>query len=43
MTNELKISLINEKDTLMLGKDISSCLTKGLLIFLKGELGSLEE
>jgi len=40
MTNELKISLINEKDTLMLGKDISSCLTKGLLIFLKGELGA---
>ena len=40
MTKELKISLFNEKNTLKLGKDISSCLTKGLLIFLKGELGA---
>ena len=37
---ELKILLSNEKNTLDLGKNISDFLTEGLLIFLKGDLGS---
>jgi tRNA threonylcarbamoyladenosine biosynthesis protein TsaE len=37
---ELKFSLANEKETLNLGKSISICLSKGLLIFLKGNLGA---
>ena len=37
---ELKFSLFNEKKTLILGRVISSCLSHGLLIFLKGELGA---
>jgi len=37
---ELKILLFNEKNTLDLGKNISDFLTEGLLIFLKGDLGS---
>ena len=40
MTKELKFSLFNEKKTLILGRVISSCLSHGLLIFLKGELGA---
>ena len=37
---ELKILLFNEKKTLEFGKNISKNLFVGLLIFLKGELGS---
>ena len=37
---ELKILLSNEKNTLDLGKDISTHLAAGLLIFLKGDLGA---
>ena len=37
---ELKISLFNEKKTLEFGNNISKYLFGGLLIFLKGELGS---
>ncbi|MDA9211156.1 tRNA (adenosine(37)-N6)-threonylcarbamoyltransferase complex ATPase subunit type 1 TsaE [Methylophilaceae bacterium] len=37
---ELKILLSSEKNTLDLGKSISTCLTEGLLIFLKGDLGA---
>ena len=37
---ELKILLSNEKNTLDLGENISTFLTEGLLIFLKGDLGA---
>ena len=37
---ELKILLSNEKNTLELGRSISAYLIKGLLIFLKGDLGA---
>ena len=37
---ELKISLLNEKKTLEFGNNIAKNLFVGLLIFLKGELGS---
>ena len=37
---ELKILLSNEKNTLDLGKNISTQLAAGLLIFLKGDLGA---
>ena len=37
---DLKILLSNEKNTLDLGESISAHLTKGLLIFLKGDLGA---
>ena len=37
---ELKILLSNEKDTLDLGENISTHLSAGLLIFLKGDLGA---
>ena len=37
---ELKILLFNEKNTLDLGKNISTQLAAGLLIYLKGDLGA---
>jgi tRNA threonylcarbamoyladenosine biosynthesis protein TsaE len=37
---ELKISLFKEENTLDFGRKLSACLTEGLLIFLKGELGA---
>ena len=37
---ELKILLSNEKNTLDLGENISTHLSAGLLIFLKGDLGA---
>tara|TARA_B100000795_G_C22630149_1_gene372306 strand:- start:247 stop:705 length:459 start_codon:yes stop_codon:yes gene_type:complete len=37
---ELKFLLSNEKNTLDLGESISAYLIKGLLIFLKGDLGA---
>ena len=37
---KLKFLLSNEKNTLELGRSISAYLIKGLLIFLKGDLGA---
>lgn len=40
MTKVTSILLVNEKSTLELGYKLSKNLSKGLLIFLKGELGA---
>jgi len=39
MIKEIKILLADEQRTLKLGKNLSKNVSKGLLIFLKGELG----
>ena len=40
MIKETTIFLAQEKDTLLLGRDLAENLPQGLLIFLKGDLGA---